>query len=104
MIILLNQSLSYFTLFIERYSSIVEGFILKEEEGIDSTGSFLISSQISSNKLTHTRLNHNKGAPCVSLGVQNWGIQILQKTDFVIYNDPGLWNLKGFCHLYGTPF
>ena len=34
MIILLNQSLSYFTLFIERYSSIVEGFILKEEEEV----------------------------------------------------------------------
>ena len=34
MIILLNQSLSYFTLFIERYSSIVEGFILKEEEDL----------------------------------------------------------------------
>ena len=40
MIILLNQSLSYFTLFIERYSSIVEGFILKEEDQSHILGPF----------------------------------------------------------------
>ena len=42
MTILLKQSLSYFTLFIERYSSIVEWFIIKEEEA--DTVDFILKS------------------------------------------------------------
>ena len=47
------------------------------------------------------RLNHNKGAHCVSLGVQNWGIQILPKTDFLLsYMTQLCETWRVFCHLH----